>query len=204
MTGNGTGAAANPGDGTPVLGKTGTHEAHETWMIESSTNATTAVWVGNWDGGTTTLFGKYANRIQLSDLRYRLARDVQRAADDIYGGDRFPDPASNLLRTQQRDLPNVVGQSIDAATSTLQNAGFRVTVGDPVDSPQAPTPWPRRIRVGPLLPRVRRSPEPRQRAGGDGSERRRADRSRSSGGVERGRIHQRVDRRLPGRWQCPE
>ncbi|MEX8058470.1 transglycosylase domain-containing protein [Microbacterium sp. 16-032] len=135
MTGNGTGAAANPGDGTPVLGKTGTHEAHETWMIESSTNTTTAVWVGNWDGGTTTLFGKYANRIQLSDLRYRLARDVQRAADDIYGGDRFPDPASNLLRTQQRDLPNVVGQSIDAATSTLQNAGFRVTVGDPVDSP---------------------------------------------------------------------
>ncbi len=107
-------------------------------MIESSTNATTAVWVGNWDGGTTTLFGKYANRIQLSDLRYRLARDVQRAADDIYGGDRFPDPASNLLRTQQRDLPNVVGQSIDAATSTLQNAGFRVTVGDPVDSPSGP------------------------------------------------------------------
>ena len=138
MTGNGTGAAANPGDGTPVLGKTGTHEAHETWMIESSTNTTTAVWVGNWDGGTTTLFGKYANRIQLSDLRYRLARDVQRAADDVYGGDRFPDPASNLLRTQQRDLPNVVGQSIDAATTTLQNAGFRVTVGDPVDSPSGP------------------------------------------------------------------
>ncbi|WP_154097423.1 transglycosylase domain-containing protein [Microbacterium testaceum] len=134
MQGGGTGSQANPGDGTPVLGKTGTHEAHETWMIESSTNVTTAVWVGNWDGGTVSLFQKFANGLQLSDMRYRLARDVQRAADDVYGGDRFPDPASNLLRTQQRDLPNVVGQSIDSATSTLQNAGFRVTVGDPIDS----------------------------------------------------------------------
>ncbi len=137
MQGRGTGSAANPGDGTPVLGKTGTHEGHETWMIESSTNATTAVWVGNWDG-TKDLFRKYYNRTELSSIRYILARDIQSAANEFYGGDRFPDPVSNLLRTQQRDLPSVVGQSISAATSTLQNAGFRVNVGDPVDSPSGP------------------------------------------------------------------
>jgi hypothetical protein len=67
-------------------------------------------------------------------MRYTLARDVQRAADEFYGGDRFPDPAQNLLRTVQRDVPNVVGRSIDEATSILDRAGFNVTVGDPVDA----------------------------------------------------------------------
>ena len=134
MQGQGTGVDANPYDGTPVMGKTGTHEGFQTWMIESSTNATTAVWVGNWDGDKD-LFGKYAKGNQLSSMRYILAKDIQSAANEFYGGDRFPDPVSNLLRTQQRDLPNVVGQSLDSARSTLTGAGFRVSVGDPVDSP---------------------------------------------------------------------
>ncbi len=43
MASGGTGSSANPGDGTPVLGKTGTHEGWNTWMIESSTKVTTAV-----------------------------------------------------------------------------------------------------------------------------------------------------------------
>ncbi|MDU0367663.1 transglycosylase domain-containing protein [Microbacterium sp. KSW4-17] len=133
MASGGTGSSANPYDGTPVLGKTGTHEGWNTWMIESSTKVTTAVWVGNWRG-IETLFGKYWNGQQLSDMRYSIARAAQSAADEFYGGDRFPDPPSNALRTQQRDLPNVVGQSIDSARSTLENAGFRVSVGDPVDA----------------------------------------------------------------------
>lgn len=133
MAGGGTGQSANPRDGTPVMGKTGTHEGYQTWMIESSTNVTTAVWVGNWDGDKN-LFGKYAKGLQLSDMRYTLARDVQSAADEFYGGDRFPDPAQNLLRTVTKDVPNVVGRSIDDARNTLQNAGFSVTVGDPVDA----------------------------------------------------------------------
>ncbi|MFJ4161153.1 transglycosylase domain-containing protein [Microbacterium testaceum] len=137
MASGGTGRAANPVDGTPVMGKTGTHEGFQTWMIESSTNATTAVWVGNWDGDQD-LFKRSWKGTQLSEMRYGLARDIQSAANEFYGGDRFPDPVSNLLRTQQRDLPNVVGKSISDATSTLQGAGFRVTVGDPVDSPSGP------------------------------------------------------------------
>lgn len=133
MAGGGTGSQGNPRDGTPVLGKTGTHEGWQTWMIESSTNTTTAAWVGNYEG-SEDLFRKYWGGRALSDIRYPLAADVQRSSDDFYGGDRFPDPASNLLRTIQRDLPNVVGQSLDSARSTLEGAGFRVSIGDPVDS----------------------------------------------------------------------
>jgi membrane peptidoglycan carboxypeptidase len=133
MAGGGTGSSANPRDGVPVIGKTGTHEGFQTWMIESSTNATTAVWVGNWTGDVD-LFNRYSNGLRLSDMRYTLARDVQSAANEFYGGDRFPDPAQNLLRTIQRDVPNVVGRGIDEARSTLERAGFRVNVGDPVDA----------------------------------------------------------------------
>ncbi len=35
------------------------------------------------------------------------------------------------------DLPNVVGKSVDEATSILQEAGFDVIVGAPVDSTEA-------------------------------------------------------------------
>lgn len=133
MAGGGTGSSAKPRDGVAVMGKTGTHEGFQTWMIESSTNVTTAVWVGNWTGDAD-LFDRYSNGLRLSDMRYTLARDVQSAANEFYGGDRFPDPAQSLLRTVQRDVPNVVGQSIDSARSTLERSGFRVSVGDPVDS----------------------------------------------------------------------
>ncbi|MFT4234621.1 MAG: transglycosylase domain-containing protein, partial [Microbacterium sp.] len=74
----GTGAAANPGDGTDLIGKTGTHESIQTMMIESSTTATTTVWVGNVQGDTD-LFTTYANGYQMSQVRYLIAKDVQTA-----------------------------------------------------------------------------------------------------------------------------
>lgn len=133
MASGGTGSQGNPRDGTEVLGKTGTHEGWQTWMIESSTNTTTAAWVGNYEG-SQDLFKRYWGGRALSDIRYPMAADVQRTSDEFYGADDFPNPASNLLRTVQRDLPNVVGQSIDSARSTLEGAGFRVSIGDPIDS----------------------------------------------------------------------
>lgn len=135
MTG-GTGRQANPGGGVPVLGKTGTHEAEQSWMIESSTKVATAAWAGNTDGGKTSIFERRYNGRALSDIRYPIARDVQRAANDAYGGDPFPRPDGNLTRQVMRDVPSVVGQTVEQAESTLRDAGFNVNVGDPVDSDQ--------------------------------------------------------------------
>ncbi len=46
MNSGGTGSRANPDDGTPpLIGKTGTHESAQTMLVDSSTAATTAVWV---------------------------------------------------------------------------------------------------------------------------------------------------------------
>lgn len=130
---SGTGTAANPNDGTPVIGKTGTHQQSQTMMIESSTEVTTAVWVGNITG-ESRLSNKTSNGISLNRLRFYVARDMQRAANEIYGGDSFPDPDENLTRQVYTDLPNVVGMTVDEASETLREEGFTVTVGSPVDS----------------------------------------------------------------------
>lgn len=127
---SGSGRSSNPYDGTPLLGKTGTHEAKQTWLVASSTNVTTAVWVGNSDGDADV------SRWPWNHLytRHSVARPILAAADALYGGDEFPGPDTNLTKTVYYDLPNVVGQSVEAATKTLEAAGFEVIVGDAVDS----------------------------------------------------------------------
>jgi membrane peptidoglycan carboxypeptidase len=127
MQGGGTGSQANPYDGTPLIGKTGTHESYHTWMIESSSKVTTAAWVGNIDG-FVDMFDAFGG------LRYILARQAQEAANAAYGGDPFPGADSNLTRQILRDLPSVIGLSIDEATARLNEAGFDVNVGEQVDS----------------------------------------------------------------------
>lgn len=126
MDGGGTGAMGNPGDGTPLIGKTGTHEDLQTMLVESSTRAATAVWVGN-ASGDGSIFGH-----GLQNIRYTLARDTQAAANATLGSDPFPDPDSELTRVIMADLPNVAGKSVDEAKSILEEAGFSVGVGDTV------------------------------------------------------------------------
>ncbi|MCC2032652.1 penicillin-binding protein [Microbacterium allomyrinae] len=133
MAAGGSGAAGNPSDGTAVLGKTGTHEAWQTWLIESSTKVTTATWAGNVQGGGD-VFNTWQGATRLSDIRYRIGRAVQTAANDAYGGDAFPSPDATLTRTSQATLPDVTGLSVADAQNRLEVAGFTVRVGDPVDS----------------------------------------------------------------------
>jgi membrane peptidoglycan carboxypeptidase len=135
MRGGGTGSQANPGDGTPLIGKTGTHEQLQSWMIESSTNVTTAVWAGN-SAGFTDISRTYYNGRRLMDLRYPIARATQAVANDVYGGDAFPETFGDLTRRVVKEVPNVVGQPVEQAEATLREAGWDVTVGDPVDSDQ--------------------------------------------------------------------
>ncbi|UNK71718.1 transglycosylase domain-containing protein [Microbacterium sp. H1-D42] len=129
----GTGSGANPYDGIQVIGKTGTAEKEHTMLVESSTKVATAVWVGNITGDKD-LKAFSAHGTRLNDIRYPLARDLQRAANNFYGGDRFPDPDPNLTRRVLKDLPDVTGKSIEEAEQILEKAGFSVQVGDEVDS----------------------------------------------------------------------
>jgi membrane peptidoglycan carboxypeptidase len=136
MAGGGTGASANPGDGTPLIGKTGTHENEQTMMIESSTAATTAVWVGQTQGPYQDLSGFFSHGGQANDLRYPIAAAMQGAANANYPGGAFPAPNQALIREVLVDLPDVTGMPVDEAESTLTAAGFRVNVAESVPGDQ--------------------------------------------------------------------
>ncbi|WP_235008131.1 transglycosylase domain-containing protein [Microbacterium timonense] len=96
MAPGGTGSGGNPHDGTPLLGKTGTHEQLQTWLVESSTRVTTAVWVGNAVGSGDVFRARYNGR-QLSTIRLPMARDIQAVADDLYPAGPFPAPPGSLV-----------------------------------------------------------------------------------------------------------
>ncbi|MBP2437474.1 transglycosylase domain-containing protein [Microbacterium amylolyticum] len=127
-----TATQANPNDGVPIIGKTGTAEGRSTWMIQTTTNVTTAAWVGSIGEDTVEKFlsiDMYRMTNQhgtlMSSLRYNLARDVQAAANRKYGGDAFPEPDSNLIRVVEADVPSVVGDAPDAAERKIREAGFQ-------------------------------------------------------------------------------
>lgn len=96
MTSGGTGSGGNPNDGTPMMGKTGTHEQIQTWLVESSTRVTTAVWAGN-ASGEGDVFKAWHNGRALSTIRLPMARDIQFVANQLYGGSPFPAPPAALV-----------------------------------------------------------------------------------------------------------
>lgn len=132
-----SGAMANPHDGVPIAGKTGTtNKAMQTWMMGFTTKTITASWAGN----TTTPFvpgtGFFTHGVRGQYVRNQTFKAIQRTANSIYGGDRFPTAARQESTTDPNaiSVPDVTGASIDSATSTLQNAGFTVNVGGKVSS----------------------------------------------------------------------
>jgi membrane peptidoglycan carboxypeptidase len=130
MQSGGSGSPGNPGDGTVTIGKTGTHEAKQTWLVQSNTRVTTATWAGNADGNGDVF------KAGLNNIRFAISKAIQRTVDQTYPGGAFPDPDNELIKVQLTDLPNVVGQTVEQATQTLTDAGFTVEVGAPVDSDQ--------------------------------------------------------------------
>jgi membrane peptidoglycan carboxypeptidase len=136
MQGGGTGSGARTYDGVPIFGKTGIHQFLHTWMIGSSTEVATAVWVGNVKGNER-LENHYEAGYRLSRIRNSVWPNMQRAANAEYGGQAFPEPDRELTKRTFVNLPNVVGQDVDAATATLRGAGFSVSVGEPVDATEA-------------------------------------------------------------------
>ncbi|NUS40188.1 MAG: PASTA domain-containing protein [Terrabacter sp.] len=130
LQGGGSGSGANPGDGTVTIGKTGTNEATQTWMIQSNTRVTTATWAGNTYGGGD-LF-----KAGLNNIRFAMSKAIQRTVDQTYPGGAFPEPDNALTKVTMVQLPNVLGMTMDAAKAQLEEAGFTVEIGPEVDSNQ--------------------------------------------------------------------
>lgn len=93
---SGTATASNPGDGVPLLGKTGTtDDANQTWVMASTTNVATGVWVGNTIG-SYSLSNYSVNGVAGNYVRHEIMRNILAVADAKYGGGGFPEPDPNL------------------------------------------------------------------------------------------------------------
>jgi membrane peptidoglycan carboxypeptidase len=133
----GTGRASNPGNGVAYLGKTGTtDDSIHTWMVGSSTRVATAVWVGNIVG-KVPLRSVRINGISAAVLRHSIFKATASTIDatgNYRGGGAFGAPTGELLTGTGVPVPEVGGQSIEAATEVLRAAGFSVVNGGEIDS----------------------------------------------------------------------
>lgn len=120
----GTGTRSNPGGDVPIIGKTGTtdNQVH-TWMVGSSTEVATAVWVGNIVGDTTM------RRISNGTvLRHDIFRPVMALANEQYGGESFPAPPARLLNGAGVQVPDITGLYVDEAILLLEGSGLKLEI----------------------------------------------------------------------------
>jgi len=134
----GTAQTANPRDGVPVLGKTGTTDgAYDNWLVTSTTKVSTATWIGNVQGVSdsrgvsrkTDMHRKYFTgprgyRIAGNNLKFPVVKTILAAIDQKYGGDAFPTVDSTMLNGIQVGVPSLTGRSPADAKSILEGLGF--------------------------------------------------------------------------------
>ncbi|HEY0375077.1 MAG TPA: transglycosylase domain-containing protein [Amnibacterium sp.] len=117
--------------------KTGTTDnATNTWEVGGTTKTTTAVWVGNVNGGTNLRnvysFPTCSGTGQAATSRHCLWQEITAANEAQYPGDTtWPTPDAQFLYGQRVSVPNVAGLTPAAATTALKQAGFTVTTGQP-------------------------------------------------------------------------
>lgn len=130
----GTASASNPRDGTPYIGKTGTTDKSiHTWMVGSSTQVATAVWVGNVQG-SQAMRNIRVNGQTASQLRHLIFKPTAQAIDAVYPGGAFPGPDPALMTGSPVEVPNLIGSTPEQANAALTLAELGYEDGGQVDS----------------------------------------------------------------------
>ncbi|QDZ16347.1 transglycosylase domain-containing protein [Humibacter ginsenosidimutans] len=94
---DGTATGANPWDGEPIMGKTGTTDyAHENWLVTSTPKVAQATWVG-LISGSTDMHYVYFKGIQGNNVKFNIVKTIQTALDQTYRGGAFPAPDQKLI-----------------------------------------------------------------------------------------------------------
>jgi membrane peptidoglycan carboxypeptidase len=152
----GTASGDNTPDGLYEFGKTGTTDsAYDTWMTGSTSKVTTSVWVGN--NGTKKGYAPQNLREttfptpcytsgsgNAAVARHCVWKEIQTAVNKDYGGaTSWTPPESQYLyggsastTTQTGNVPDVTGQSPEAAEAALVDAGYTWALGGTVASSQ--------------------------------------------------------------------
>ncbi len=134
MTG-GTGSAANPYDGVPVAGKTGTTDDRiHTWMVGYTSKVATATWVGNVQGQVRQ-GGLSIGGTAVTVIRHAIWKRIMTAINEKYGGEAFASAESRFLDSPGATVPDIIGLDPLLALAQLKIAGLsgRIML-DPVGS----------------------------------------------------------------------
>jgi membrane peptidoglycan carboxypeptidase len=124
----GTGGASNTGDGTPLAGKTGTTDSGvHTWMTGFSSAVATATWVGNVSG-SKSLSGIKLNKKAGNTVRHDIWRTIMQTANKIYPGTALDSPPASMLDAAYMTVPDVTGQTPDAANEVIKTALLSGTI----------------------------------------------------------------------------
>jgi membrane peptidoglycan carboxypeptidase len=127
-------AYANPEDGVPIFGKTGTTDrSNQTWMASATSTIANVVWVGNSVGEYDITDTAY-NGVRGILLRHYITRDIMATANALRGGADWPAPPGNLLTGSGAEVPDVRNLTPEAAKALLEGLGFTYADGGPVDS----------------------------------------------------------------------
>jgi membrane peptidoglycan carboxypeptidase len=105
LRGGGTAVSANPGDGVPIFGKTGTtDDSVENWLVTSTTRVAQATWVGNVQGGVA-LRSQSFQGIGGGNVKFAIAKPILAALNAAYGGADFPAPPAKYLSAPPAPKP---------------------------------------------------------------------------------------------------
>lgn len=130
----GNAAYADPNDGIPIFGKTGTTDgAVQTWMATGTTRYGTATWVGNSIGYQDMSRVSYEG-VQGYRLRHYITRATDAALNIKYPGTEFGNPDPKLLTGSSIEVPDVRLQPLEQAKTVLVSLGFNFANGGGVDS----------------------------------------------------------------------
>jgi membrane peptidoglycan carboxypeptidase len=138
----GTGAAGNPRDGVPLVGKTGTaDESHQNWLVGTTTKVSLALWVGNIVGGQSLrkidVAGTNGYNTKFNIFRATMASLDKDAA---YRGGQFGAPDPSLIYRPRPPAPKYTPP--------------------PKDKPTKPSPTPTTAPSPPTSPKPPKPPEP--------------------------------------------
>ena len=124
------GYASNPGDGVPIIGKTGTTNGSvQTYVIGATKKVSTIVWVGN-------IRGNYPMRSYPGGgtVRHVIGKIIFSKANQLYGGGAFSAPPQRLMNGAGIELPNLIGQSPEDVKGIIEGLGLTYKQEGEVDS----------------------------------------------------------------------
>jgi membrane peptidoglycan carboxypeptidase len=131
----------------PTAGKTGTaNDAKHAWFVGYIPQMSTAVWMGHSDGDEpmvdVTINGRWVESVFGGLIAAPTWKEYMLDATEDMPIEEFEEADSSVVRGEYLRVPSIGGQTVEDARDTLEDAGFNVEMGYPVDSG-----WPQGLAV---------------------------------------------------------